>query len=139
VINNAREGVRMGRNERHAGQVRAANAARNAAYRRIVDAHPEEYFEYYVDECAKRSVVPRAAPNASSSKRNRIAELRAQIEAAGILDGPLPEQAPPVLIAAPDIVVPAAYTAVRNPPPPEHAIYTFEVPEMPGGMLPPPE
>jgi hypothetical protein len=43
-------------------QKAAVDAARAAARKRLVEAHPEEYRGYYREEAEKRGVEPRQAP-----------------------------------------------------------------------------
>ncbi len=47
------------RDERHHDQVRRSTQARNAAHRRLVAAHSEEFAALYREECQSRDVQPR--------------------------------------------------------------------------------
>jgi hypothetical protein len=45
--------------ERHLNSVRAASVARAATFKRLREAHPEEWEEWYAEEAEKVGVVPR--------------------------------------------------------------------------------
>lgn len=84
----------MARNERQRVQTRANNHARNAAMRRLIQAHREEYRKLYIEECDKRGVTP-APTTGLLTKRERVEPIIAEVLASGILDGvEVPESVP---------------------------------------------
>lgn len=87
----------MARNERQRVQTRANNHARNAAMRRLIDAHRAEYRRLYVEECEKRGVIP-APTTGLVTKREKVEPLIEEIKASGILGADIPEFVPPPLL-----------------------------------------
>lgn len=78
---------------RHKAHIARQNAARNAAFRRLTEAHEEEYKRLYYEECEKVGITPR--PHFMKN-RKKAAELAAEVRASGVLDGvvtpPLPDR-----------------------------------------------
>ena len=123
----------MGRDARHSEQIQAANAARNVALTRLREAHQEEYFSYYVEEASKRNVMPRSGPGAPESRYTKLAKLRAEIAASGVLDEALPPMETGQIPVIPDVTVKPEYTALGAAvTAPDDQVHDFEIPNMPG-------
>lgn len=61
--------------ERQRAQRAASAQARDAAHRRLRDAHSDEYRRYYDEEAEARGVTPRSA-----MREKKVARLRAELE-----------------------------------------------------------
>ena len=60
----------MARNERHREQIKKVDSARDAAHRRLREAHPEEYRKLYEEEAVARGIVPASVRR--ENKRRRL-------------------------------------------------------------------
>ena len=101
----------MARNERQLVQMRISKAARDAATRRLIEKHPQEFRAYYVEEADRRGVIPKPTTGLVP-KRRKIAKLVEEIRASGILDGiTVPEK--PLVPEVPDAPIIAAQRMSR--------------------------
>jgi hypothetical protein len=91
----------LARHERQKVQIRIASAARNAAVKRLIERHPEEYRALYVEEADRRGVVPKPTTGLVP-KRRKIKPLVDEIRASGILDGIDVPEKPPLVPPIPD-------------------------------------
>jgi hypothetical protein len=102
----------MARHERQKVQIRIASAARNAAIKRLIEKHPQEYRDLYVEEADKRGVVPKPTTGLVP-KRRKIKPLVDEIRKSGILDGIDVPEKPPLVPPIPDAPIVAMQRMTR--------------------------